>query len=141
MTERCSRLISTMLAHFQTILLAALFGASLPLTAQKAPNFVLIFADDLGYGDLSSYEATAHSTPHLDRMAEEGIRLTDFYVALPFCGPSRGTLLTGCYPFRTGLVGNPAPDAGRNDIGLPPFELTIAEALQAHGYSTAAIAK
>ena len=111
------------------------------LAAQRGPNFVVIFADDLGYGDLSSYGATAHRTPHLDRMAEEGIRLTDFYVPQPFCGPSRATLLTGRYPFRNGLVTNPAPDAGRNEIGLPPSEITIAEALKPLGYATAAIGK
>ena len=114
---------------------------SLPIPAQQRPNFVLIFADDLGYGDLSSYGATKHRTPHLDRMALEGIRLTDFYVPMPFCGPSRGTLLTGRYPFRNGLVTNPSPDAGRNDVGLAPSEITIAEALKPLGYSTAAIGK
>lgn len=126
------------------ILLAALATALLG-GAQEAPpqppNFVLIFADDLGYGDLSSYGATAHRTPHLDRMAAEGVRLTDFYVSMPFCGPSRATLLTGRYPFRTGLVWNPTPDGGRNDIGLPPSEITIAEALKPLGYATAAIGK
>ncbi len=115
--------------------------AALPLDAQQRPDFVLIFADDLGSGDLSSYGATAHRTPHIDRMADEGIRLTDFYVPMPFCAPSRGTLLTGRYPFRTGLVANPSPDAGRNNVGLPPSELTIAEALKPLGYATAAIGK
>ena len=111
------------------------------LAAQQRPNFVLIFADDLGYSDLSSYGATRHKTPHLDRMASEGVRLTDFYVPMPFCGPSRGTLMTGRYPFRTGLVWNPAPDVGWNTIGLPPSEVTIAEALRPLGYATAAIGK
>ena len=111
------------------------------LCAQDRPNFVLIFADDLGYGDLSSYGATRHRTPHLDRMASEGIRLTDFYVSVPFCGPSRATLLTGRYPFRYGMVVNPTPDGGRNDIGLPQSEITIAEAVKPLGYATAAIGK
>lgn len=109
--------------------------------AQQRPNFVLIFADDLGYSDLSSFGATRHTTPHLDRMAAEGIRLTDFYVSMPFCGPSRGTLMTGRYPFRNGLVTNPSPDLGRNTVGLPPSEITIAEALGPLGYATAAIGK
>lgn len=113
----------------------------LALAAQQQPNFIVIFADDLGYGDLSSYGAKAHKTPHLDRMAQEGIRLTNFYVSMPFCGPSRATLLTGRYPFRTGLVVNPSPDVGRNDIGLPPAEITIAEAVKPLGYATAAIGK
>ena len=109
--------------------------------AEERPNLVLIFADDLGYGELSSYGSTRHRTPHLDRMAREGIRLTDFYVPMPFCGPSRATLLTGRYPFRHGMVANPAPDAGRNEVGLPPSEITIAEALKPLGYATAAIGK
>ena len=125
-------------------LLFALFASTLgaqPQTGTQAPNFVLIFADDLGYGDLSSFGATRHRTPHLDRMADEGVRLTDFYVPMPFCGPSRGTLLTGRYPFRNGLVANPSPDAGRNDIGLAPSEITIAEALEPLGYASAAVGK
>lgn len=121
--------------------LAVLFLLTLPLLAQSRPNFVVIFADDLGYGDLSSFGATAHRTPHLDKMAAEGVRLTQFYVPMPFCGPSRGTLLTGRYPFRTTLIGNPSPDVGRNGIGLPPSEITIAEALKPLGYATAAVGK
>ena len=122
-------------------LLLPLLLLPLALAAQQRPNFIVIFADDLGYGDLSSYGAKAHKTPHLDRMAQEGIRLTNFYVSMPFCGPSRATLLTGRYPFRTGLVANPSPDVGRNDIGLPPSEITIAEALKPLGYATTAIGK
>ena len=133
-------LLAVPLPRLPLALLAALLG-SLPGSAQERPNFVVIFADDLGYADLSAFGATRHRTPHLDRMAEEGIRLTDFYVPMPFCGPSRGTLMTGRYPFRNGLVANPAPDAGRNDVGLPPSEITIAEALRPLGYATAAIGK
>ncbi len=130
-----------MLRRLPLLPCALAFLLWIPLHAQRSPNFVLILADDLGYGDLSSYGAVAHRTPHLDRMAAEGIRLTDFYVPVPFCGPSRATLLTGRYPFRNGLVANPSPDAGRNDIGLPPSEITIAEALKPMGYATAAIGK
>lgn len=122
-------------------LLPLLITITLTLTAAERPNFVLIFADDLGYGELSSFGSTRHRTPHLDRMAREGVRLTDFYVPVPFCGPSRATLLTGRYPFRNGLVFNPSPDAGRNEVGLPPSEITIAEALKPLGYATAAIGK
>ncbi len=130
-----------MILRWLTVVLVTGSLPGIPLAAQERPNFILIFADDLGYGDLSVYGATRHRTPHLDRMAAEGIRLTDFYVPMPFCGPSRGTLLTGRYPFRTGLVANPSPDAGRNAIGLPPSEITIAEALKPLGYATAAIGK
>ncbi len=125
---------------FRHAVLGGLLG-TVPLMALERPNFVVIFADDLGYADLSSYGATRHRTPLLDRMAEEGIRLTDFYVPMPFCGPSRGTLMTGRYPFRNGLVANPSPDAGRNTVGLPPSEITIAEALKPLGYATAAVGK
>jgi uncharacterized sulfatase len=121
------------------VLFAFLLAA--PLFAQRPPNFIVIFADDLGYGDLSSYGGTAHQTPNIDRMAREGVRFTDFYVPMPFCGPSRATILTGRYPFRHTLVQNPSPDAGKNDIGLPPEEVTIAEALKPLGYATAAIGK
>ncbi|MCB1019806.1 MAG: sulfatase [Acidobacteria bacterium] len=120
-------------------LLALVFAAV--LGAQSKPNFIVIFADDLGYGDLSSYGGTAQQTPHLDRMAREGVRFTDFYVPMPYCAPSRATILTGRYPFRHTLVQNPSPDAGKNDIGLPPEEVTIAEALSPLGYATAAIGK
>lgn len=128
------------------ILQGALFAAPAFLKrraqgAEKPPNFVMIFADDLGYGDLSCYGATAHQTPHLDRMAREGVRFTDFNVPTPFCAPSRGSLLTGRYPFRTGVVHNPAPDGGINEVALPASETTIAEALKPRGYASICIGK
>ncbi len=138
---RCNTLSDVMAFRPLQFAVLCAFSLTIPVAAQQRPNFVLIFADDLGYGDLSSYGATRHKTPHLDRMAEEGIRLTDFYVPMPFCGPSRGALMTGRYPFRNGLVSNPSPDVGLNTIGLPPSEVTIAEALKPLGYSTAAIGK
>jgi arylsulfatase A-like enzyme len=110
--------------------------------AEQPPNIVIIFADDLGYGDVGCfYEKSPFKTPNLDRMAAEGARLTSFYVPTPYCAPSRATLLTGRYPFRHGLVRNPAPDAGLSGFGLEPSELTIAELLQARGYATAAYGK
>ena len=109
--------------------LATLAAGSVFLgSAQDKPNFVLILADDLGYGDLAVYGHRTHQTPHLDRMAGEGARFTDFYVPMPYCAPSRASLLTGRYPFRNGVTANPAPDAGRNDVHLPLEEITIAEA-------------
>src|SRR5215210_3115844 len=115
--------------------LAAAGGMVLSAQAQakRPPNFVVIMADDLGYGDLACYGSKTNQTPNLDRMAAEGVRFTDFYVPMPFCAPSRATLLTGRYPFRNGVVSNPAPDSGINDVGLPPSELTIAEALKPLG--------
>ena len=123
--------------------LAAASGIALSARAQtkRPPNFIVILADDLGYGDLACYGSKNNQTPNLDRMAAEGVRFTDFYVPMPFCAPSRAALLTGRYPFRNGVVGNPAPDAGINDIGLPPTELTIAEALKPRGYKSICIGK
>jgi len=105
------------------------------------PNVILIFADDLGYGDLACYGNTAYKTPQLDRMAAEGARFTDFYVPMPYCAPSRAAILTGRYPFRSGVVHNPTPDANVHDIGLPLEEITIAEALKPLGYATMCIGK
>jgi len=110
---------------------------------RRRPNFILIFADDLGYGDISGFgfKKSPYETPHLERMAAEGTRLTSFYVPTPYCAPSRATILTGRYPFRNGVVFNPAPDAGINEVGLPASELTIATLLRNAGYATSCIGK
>ncbi|MBT5018707.1 MAG: sulfatase [Planctomicrobium sp.] len=106
------------------------------------PNVILIFADDLGYGDVACFsEQSPFKTPNLDRMAAEGAKLTSFYVPTPYCAPSRGTILTGRYPFRHSVVRNPAPDAGINNFGLPQSEITIAEMLKVKDYATAAYGK
>jgi arylsulfatase A-like enzyme len=107
------------------------------------PNIVLINCDDLGYGDLGVYGSTINKTPALDRMAAEGVRFTDFYVASSVCSPSRGALLTGCYPQRIGFG---AFDGFRvlfpgDAIGLNPDEITIAGALKDVGYATKIIGK
>ena len=102
------------------------------------PNIIIILADDMGYGDLSSYGATQYSTPNLDRLATEGVRFTDFYVSQPICSASRAGLLTGCYSNRVGITGALGPHSG---IGLNPDESTIAELLKKAGYNTAAIGK
>ncbi|MCC7340593.1 MAG: sulfatase [Bryobacterales bacterium] len=130
----------------RTFLHAALGAAGLGLQGslqaqQPPPNIVLIFADDLGYGDLSCYGATAHKTRRIDQLAAEGVRFTNFYAPTPYCAPSRCSLLTGRYPFRSGMVFNPAPDAGINDFGLPAGEVTIAEALKPKGYRSCCIGK
>src|SRR5689334_14624324 len=76
------------------------------IAAARKPNVIVIFADDLGYGDLACYGHPQFKTPNLDRMAKEGARLTQFYSACPYCAPSRATLLTGRYQFRSGIVNN-----------------------------------
>ncbi len=118
-------------------------GTHLASATQESgrPNFVLILADDLGYGDLASYGHPSFQTPNLDRMAAEGARFTDFYVPMPFCAPSRASILTGRYPFRHGVVGNPSPDNGVNDYGLTASEVTIAQTLRHRGYATTCIGK
>ena len=127
---------------------AGIAGMLLPTWAgrgstEKKPNFILIFADDLGYGDISGFglKESPFETPNLDRMAAEGAKLTNFYVPTPYCAPSRATILTGRYPFRNGVVFNPAPDAGINDVGLGDCEITIAEALKDAGYASICIGK
>ena len=111
--------------------------SALVATAEQ-PNFVVIFADDLGYGDLGAYGSTTIRTPNLDRMAAEGMRFTDFYATAPFCSPSRASLLTGRYPVRAGV---PYVLFPTELTGLPPAETTIAEILSDNGYATAAIGK
>ena len=106
------------------------------------PNFVVIFCDDLGYGDLGSFGNPTIKTPHLDRMAEEGQKWTQFYSSDPICTPSRAGLLTGRYPVRNGMT-SPArgvlfPDSSG---GLPQEEVTIAEVLKQKNYATAAVGK
>lgn len=124
--------------------LAALVGFGLAATAAAQPatartdrpNFVIIFADDLGYGDLGCYGADTIRTPHLDRLAAEGARFTSFY-AQPVCGPSRAALMTGCYPLRVAKRKNQVEPHPR----LHEKEITIAEILKTRGYATAAYGK
>ncbi|MGE0130271.1 MAG: sulfatase [Blastocatellales bacterium] len=106
--------------------------------AKRLPNFVIIYADDLGYADIGSFGAVGYKTPNLDRMAREGARLTDFYVAQAVCSASRAALLTGCYSNRVGIQGalNHTARYGINDS-----EMTIAEVLKPRGYATAIFGK
>jgi arylsulfatase A-like enzyme len=121
------------------LLLAALFPLLDPgARADTPPNVVIILADDQGYGDLGCYGAKDIATPNLDRMAKEGVRLTDFYVAQPVCSASRAALLTGCYPNRVGIVYALGP-ADRH--GISAEEKTIADVLKPRGYATAIYGK
>ncbi len=108
-----------------------------PRAAARPPNVVVVFIDDLGYGDIGPYGATKQKTPHLDRMAREGMKLTSFYAA-PVCSVSRAQLLTGCYGVRVSVPGVFFP-AGKN--GLNPAEVTVAERLKTLGYATACFGK
>lgn len=105
----------------------------------RPPNVVLIFCDDLGYADVGCFGAPPSlRTPNIDRLAREGMRFTDFYVAQAVCSASRAALLTGCYPNRVGIAG--ALDH-RSRIGLNPDETTLAEVLKPRGYATAIVGK
>lgn len=109
----------------------------------STPNFVIIFTDDQGYGDLSCYGAEHVSTPRIDQMAREGSRLTSFYVAAPVCTPSRAALMTGCYPKRVGMAtgSNFGVLLAGDPKGLNPKEITIAEVLKSAGYKTGIFGK
>jgi len=122
-------------------LLTAGHGTAQP-AAQRLPNFIIVYADDLGYADIGPFsdlpKATRPATPNLDRMAAEGVRLTSFYVAQAVCSASRAALLTGSYSNRVGISGALNHTA---DYGLNPDETTIAEVLKTRGYATAMFGK
>lgn len=107
-------------------------------TPQRKPNFVVIMADDLGYGDIGTFGATDIRTPNIDKLAENGLKFTSFYSTSPVCSPSRFGLLTGRYPRRQGIDGVFFPESFN---GIPKEELTLAEALKTKGYSTGIVGK
>jgi arylsulfatase A-like enzyme len=132
-------------------ILGALVGTT-SVRAEDRPNIIVIFADDLGYNDLGCFGAKEIRTPHLDRMAQEGRRFTDFYAGGPTCTPSRAALLTGCYPVRAGFGDaiSRRPDGswspGRVLFADAPYgihadEVTIPEVLTGAGYATGMIGK
>jgi arylsulfatase A-like enzyme len=110
--------------------------------ADRGPNFVVIFLDDVGYGDIQPFGLERVQTPHLNRMADEGMKLTSFYAA-PVCSPSRAALMTGCYPKRVGMERGSwhAVLQPGDEKGLHPNEITIAEILHDAGYKTGVIGK
>ena len=127
-----------------TAVLSVLAIAGLPAQAPR-PNIIVIFADDLGYGDIGAFGAPNIRTPRLDAMAAEGQKWTNFYVQ-PVCSPSRAALLTGRLPVRSGMFGSPSatsPKVFRDNAaeGLPLEEVTIAELLKSAGYRTGMIGK
>lgn len=109
---------------------------------KQLPNLIVIFCDDLGYGDLACFGNPTIATPQLDQMAAEGMKFTQFYAAAPVCTPSRAALMTGRLPLRSGMCSNKRrvlfPDSKG---GLPAEEVTIAEVLKAQGYATACVGK
>lgn len=132
-------------ARAALLMLAAFLGTSLFTgtaygqedAGDRPPNVIVLFVDDLGYGDLSSYGHPTIRTPHLDRLADDGMRLTSFY-AQTWCVPSRAALLTGRHPLR---IEHPYQGGVGSPHGLPPDEVTLAEVLQDAGYRTMMIGK
>jgi arylsulfatase A-like enzyme len=120
------------------LILISISAVSFVNNSKKPPNVVLVFMDDLGYGDLSCTGAVGYQTPHLDNMATEGVRFTNFLVAQAVCSASRAALMTGCYPNRIGISGALMPNAQN---GINANETTLAELLKEKGYSTAIFGK
>lgn len=129
---------------FQTRLLASLLfmafiGAS-PLAAAP-PNIVLIYIDNVGYGDIGCYGNPVIRTPNIDQLAREGVRCTDFYIVTSSCTPSRGALLTGRYPLRNGLTHQLGRDENWTGVGLSHSERILPQYLKQAGYATACFGK
>ena len=125
------------------ILVAVVAGTFVPAVSDaentpRLPNFVIIFIDDMGYADIGPFGAKDYPTLNLDRMAQEGRRFTDFYVAQPVCSASRASLMTGCYNVRVGILGALGP---RADHGINADEMTLAEVCKQKGYATACYGK
>ncbi|MEX1121860.1 MAG: sulfatase, partial [Balneolales bacterium] len=115
------------------------YSVAQDIQADQKPNFIVIFTDDLGYGDVGSKGSDLIQTPNIDKMEAEGVRLTSFFSSANVCTPSRAGLLTGRYPIRTGLANHVLfPD---DDYGLPDEEITIAESMKDLGYRTAMFGK
>ncbi len=112
--------------------------ATPPAQATRPPNIVVIYMDDLGYADIGAFGAKAYPTPHLDQLAREGRRFTDFYVSQAVCSASRAALMTGCYNVRVGILGALGPGS---KTGISASETTLAEVCKSKGYATACFGK
>jgi arylsulfatase A-like enzyme len=120
------------------ILVAVCLVAEYTAAADRPPNFVIVYCDDLGYADIGPFGSTGYATPNLDRMAREGMRLTSFETAAAVCSASRAALLTGCYPQRVGILGALGPAAKH---GIHDDEVLLPELLKSRGYATAIFGK
>lgn len=133
---------ATVAVVFLGIALGPAEALAATVAGSHTPNLVVIFADDLGYGDLACYGHPSIQTPNLDRMAAEGMRFTQFYAAASVCTPSRAGLLTGRYPIRSGMCSDTRRVLFPNSKGgLPAGEITLAEIVKSRGYATLAVGK
>jgi arylsulfatase A len=126
------------------ILFLLFLGAFAASAAERPPNIIVLFCDNLGYGDIEPFGSTLQRTPSLNRMAAEGRKFTHFYASAGVCTPSRASIMTGCYAQRVGLHLNPRDHHVLRPVspyGLHPDETTLAEALKVTGYATAHIGK
>jgi len=141
-SQRIFQGLAFLLASVLALLTGACQETPRDASGDRSPNFIIIFADDLGYGDLGTYGHPTIRTPNLDRMAREGQKWTNFYVGASVCTPSRAALLTGRLPVRSGMASNVHrvlfPDSQN---GLPAAEITLAEQLKKAGYATACVGK
>lgn len=132
------------------IFFVLIFFITFNIQGKNLPNIVIIFTDDQGYSDVGVFGAIGFKTPHLDEMAQTGMKFTDFYVGSSVCSPSRAALLTGCYPQRVGIPGVLFPERmntewnvndRKSKTGIHKDEITIAEMLKEKGYSTGCFGK
>lgn len=129
---------------FKTLLCVVFLGIVNKAHSQKSvkdhslPNIVLIYMDDMGYGDVEAYSGIDYTTPNINKLAAEGMRFTNFYAAQPVCSASRAAILTGCYPNRIGIAAALGPNA---KIGISEKEVTIAQMLKKKNYATCIIGK
>lgn len=129
---------SSLVALACSLAIASVGAPTKASAAERPPNVVIIFIDDMGYADIGPFGAEEYATPELDRMADEGMVLTDYHAATAVCSASRAALLTGCYPERVSVLGALGPNAKH---GLNPEETTIAELCRSKGYATAVYGK
>jgi arylsulfatase len=134
-TRQMKSIITSLLA---IAIVAACFSFKKPPPPAEKPNVIIIFMDDMGYGDLECYAGTPWRTPHINQLAAQGMRFTYFYVAQAVCSASRAALLTGCYSNRVGIHGALMPNSR---IALDTSEQTIAEVLKEQGYNTGMVGK
>ena len=122
--------------HLIIIIVIFIFGCE--KNHNKSPNIVFILTDDLAYADLSSYGSEFINTPHIDKMANDGVKLTSYYAAQAVCSASRAAILTGCYPNRLGISGAFGPNSKK---GINPDELLLSEMLKNNDYKTGIFGK